>query len=189
MLKKFTALAMLSLLLQGCVAVVGTAAVVGGKTATDPRTMGTQIDDEGLALRVSAAINKDEQIKSEARVIVTSYNSEILLVGQVPNANLSNVAMSLAEGEKGVSKVYNELRTSPKISIQQIGVDSWITTKVKSKLLVDSRVKATDIKVITENDEVFLLGSVTPAQGDAAADVASRVSGVKKVVKVFKYLQ
>jgi len=56
------------------------------------------------------------------------------------------------------------------------------------KLLVGDNVKATDVKVITENGEVFLLGNVTQSQGDSAAEIASKVSGVQKVVKVFKYL-
>ncbi|MBK4329594.1 osmotically-inducible protein OsmY, partial [Enterobacter hormaechei] len=56
-----------ALLLQGCVAaaVVGTAAV-GTKAATDPRTVGTQVDDSTLELRVNRALSKDEQIKKQA---------------------------------------------------------------------------------------------------------------------------
>ena len=87
-----------------------------------------------------------------------------------------------------MNDVYNELTVGQKISIGQISKDSWITTQVKSKMLVDNRVKSTDVKVITENGQVFLLGSLTHSQADAAADIASRISGVQKVVKVFKYL-
>ncbi|EKM2755824.1 osmotically-inducible protein OsmY, partial [Escherichia coli] len=58
-----------ALLLQGCVAaaVVGTAAV-GTKAAADPRSVGTQVDDEVLELRVSSALSRDEQIRKEARI-------------------------------------------------------------------------------------------------------------------------
>ncbi|MBF1216284.1 MAG: BON domain-containing protein, partial [Haemophilus parainfluenzae] len=59
---------------------------------------------------------------------------------------------------------------------------------IKSKLFVGDNVKATDVKVITENGEVFLLGNVTQSQGDSAAEIASKVTGVQKVIKVFKYL-
>ena len=188
-LKKISAIVAAAFLLQGCIAAVGTAAVVGGAVATDQRTVNTQFDDEKLALQVSAAINKDQQIKSEARVLVESFQGRILLLGQVPSDNLRTVAKGLAEGEKGVDTVYNELRVGQKISVQQIGQDSWITSQVKAKLLLDSRVKATDIKVFTENAEVFLVGNVTNDQANAAAEVASKISGVKKVVKVFKILQ
>ncbi|EEQ9897857.1 osmotically-inducible protein OsmY, partial [Escherichia coli] len=71
-----------ALLLQGCVAaaVVGTAAV-GTKAATDPRSVGTQVDDEVLELRVSSALSKDEQIRKEARISEIAYQGRVLLIG------------------------------------------------------------------------------------------------------------
>ncbi|OOF87973.1 osmotically-inducible protein OsmY [Rodentibacter ratti] len=177
-----------SIMLQGCVAAALGGAAAGTKVATDPRTMGTQVDDETLEFKVENALDKDEQIKSEARVNAVSYSSRVLLIGQVPSENTKSTATDLAKGVDGVNDVYNELRVNPKITIGQISKDSWITTQVKSKMLVDDRVKSTDVKVITENGEVFLLGNVTQTQADAAAEIASKVSGVQKVVKVFKYL-
>lgn len=88
-----------ALLLQGCVAaaVVGTAAV-GTKAATDPRSVGTQVDDGTLEVRVNSALSKDEQIKKEARINVTAYQGKVLLVGQSPNAELSARAKQIAMG-------------------------------------------------------------------------------------------
>jgi osmotically-inducible protein OsmY len=86
---------MSALLLQGCIAaaVVGTAAV-GTKAATDPRTVGTQVDDGTLELRVNSALSKDEQIKKEARINVTAYQGKVLL-GQAPNMELASRANRL----------------------------------------------------------------------------------------------
>ncbi|OOF37931.1 osmotically-inducible protein OsmY [Rodentibacter rarus] len=186
--KKPVLILMASILLQGCVAALLGGAAAGTKVATDPRTMGTQVDDETLEFRVENALDKDEQISSEARVNAVSYSARVLLIGQVPSESTKSTATDLAKGVEGVTDVYNELRIGPKITIGQISKDSWITTQVKSKMLVDDRVKSTDVKVITENGEVFLLGNVTQAQADAAADIASKISGVQKVIKVFKYL-
>lgn len=179
-----------AMLLQGCVAAaIGGAAVAGAtKIATDPRSMGTQIDDETLESRVSSAIKKDQQIKSEARVSVTAYSGRVLLTGQVPNENLHEVANSLAKGVQNVNDVYNEVRVGPKVDFAQISKDSWITSQIKSKMLVDSKVKTSDVKVVTENNEVFLMGNVTQDQGNAAAEIARNVAGVTKVIKVFNYL-
>ncbi|WP_314184501.1 division/outer membrane stress-associated lipid-binding lipoprotein [Aggregatibacter kilianii] len=179
-----------AMLLQGCVAAaIGGAAVAGAtKIATDPRSMGTQIDDETLESRVSSAIKKDQQIKSEARVSVTAYSGRVLLTGQVPNENLREVANSLAKGVQNVNDVYNEVRVGPKVDFAQISKDSWITSQIKSKMLVDSKVKTSDVKVVTENNEVFLMGNVTQDQGNAAAEIARNVAGVTKVIKVFNYL-
>lgn len=191
-LKKLALLIGTALLLQGCVTatvagIIGATAVTA-KVATDPRTVGTQVDDETLEEKVLQAIRQDQQLKTEARINVVSYSGRILLIGQVPNDSLKDVATSLAKGVDNVSEVYNELRVSPKISLGQISKDSWITTQIKSKLFVNSSVKATDVKVITENGEVFLTGTLTQQQADAAVEVARNIEGVAKVVKVFKYL-
>ncbi|AIB45647.1 TPA: division/outer membrane stress-associated lipid-binding lipoprotein [Haemophilus influenzae] len=187
-LKKLAILLGATIFLQGCVAAVIGGGAVAAKVATDPRTTGTQIDDETLEFKVENAVEKDAQIKAEGRVNAVSYNGRVLLIGQVPNSDVKDTATALAKGVKGVNEVYNELTVSPKISFAQISKDSWLTTQVKSKMFVDGRVKATDVKVISENGEVFLLGNVTQSQANAAADIASKISGVKKVIKVFKYL-
>ncbi|WP_439257881.1 division/outer membrane stress-associated lipid-binding lipoprotein [Lonepinella sp. BR2271] len=187
-LKKLGLLLTASVMLQGCVVLGLGGAAVATKVGTDPRTVGSQVDDETLELKVYDAVTKDEQIKAEGRVVVVSYSNRILLLGQVPEESLKEVATGLAKGVENVGDVYNEMRTGSPISAAQKAQDSWITTKIKSNMLLDSAVKTTDVKVITENNEVFLLGNVTQDQGSAAAEVARKVSDVKKVVKVFKYL-
>lgn len=191
-LKKLALILGSAFVLQGCVSATVTgivgATAVATKVATDPRTVGTQVDDETLEEKVLHAINKDQQLDSEARINVVSYSGRILLIGQVPNESLKEIATGLAKGVDNVSEVYNELRVGSPISLGQISKDSWITTQIKSKLFVNSEVKSTDVKVITENGEVFLMGNLTQQQADAAAEVARNVSGVVKVVKVFKYL-
>lgn len=192
MLKKIKTLSLIIgtvFFLQGCIA----AAIVGGaaatKVATDPRTVGTQVDDETLEIRVSNAINTDAQLNQEGRVAVVSYSGRILLIGQVPNDNLKQIATNLAKGAEGVTDVYNEIRIGQPISMLQRSKDSWITTKIKSELLVNSKVKTTSVKAITEDGEVFLMGNLTQSQSDAASEVARNISGVKKVVRVFNYIQ
>ncbi|AGQ38457.1 TPA: divisome-associated lipoprotein YraP [Mannheimia haemolytica] len=176
--------------LQGCITTaVVTSVAVATKVATDPRTTGTQVDDEILEEKVAYNINKDEQIKQEARINVVAYNGKVLLIGQAPSMDVVENAKNLAAGAEGVTEIYNEIRQGEKIGFGQITQDSWITTQVKSKLLVNGEVKATEVKVVTENGEVFLMGKVSQNQADAAAEAARNVGGVTKVVKVFSYAQ
>ncbi|MDW0616955.1 division/outer membrane stress-associated lipid-binding lipoprotein [Mannheimia haemolytica] len=176
--------------LQGCITTaVVTSAAVATKVATDPRTTGTQVDDEILEEKVAYNLNKDEQIKQEARINVVAYNGKVLLIGQAPSMDVVENAKNLAAGAEGVTEIYNEIRQGEKIGFGQITQDSWITTQVKSKLLVNGEVKATEVKVVTENGEVFLMGKVSQNQADAAAEAARNVGGVTKVVKVFSYAQ
>ena len=171
------AVLMSALLLQGCIAaaVVGTAAV-GTKAATDPRSVGTQVDDGTLELRVNSALSKDEQIKKEARINVTAYQGKVLLAGQAPNTELASRAKQIAMGVEGTTEVFNEVRQGQPIGLGDASSDTWITTKVRSQLL-------------GSDGEVFLLGLVTEREGKAAADIASRVSGVKHVTTAFTYIK
>lgn len=190
-MKAFSPLAVLisALLLQGCVAaaVVGTAAV-GTKAATDPRSVGTQVDDSTLELRVNTALNKDEQLKKEARVNVMAWQGKVLLTGQAPSTDLAAQAKQIAMGVEGTSEVFNEIRQGQPIGLGTASSDTWITTKVRSQLLGSDQVKSSAVKVTTENGEVFLMGSLTSREGQAAADIASRVSGVQHVTTAFTYL-
>nr|WP_154325375.1 division/outer membrane stress-associated lipid-binding lipoprotein [Pantoea sp. 201603H] len=178
-----------TLLLQGCAAVVVGSAAVATKSATDPRTVGTQVDDGTLELRVSNALGKDQQIKNDTHIVATAYQGKVLLTGQAPNSDIANRAKQIAMGVDGANEVYNEIRQGNKVSIGTASSDTWITTKVRSQLLASDQVKSSNVKVTTEDGEVFLLGMVTDAEAKAAADTASRVSGVKHVTTAFTILK
>ena len=174
--------------LQGCIttAVVTTAAVAG-KVATDPHSTGTQVDDEILEEKVAQNLNNDAQLKTETRINVVVYNGKVLLIGQAPNYTAAETAKNIAAGVDGVKEVVNEILTGEVIRASQVAIDSWITTTIKSKLLLNGEVKTTEVKVITENGEVFLIGKLSHTQADAATEVARNVRGVSKVVKVITY--
>jgi osmotically-inducible protein OsmY len=179
-----------ALLLQGCIAgvVVGSAAVAT-KTATDPRSVGTQVDDGTLEARVESALSKDQQLKKDARVVAPAYQGKVLLTGQSPNADLTARAKQIAMGVEGTTEVYNEIRQGTPVSLSTASSDTWITTKVRSQLLTSDTVKSSNVKVTTENGEVFLLGLVTQQEGQSAAQIASQVSGVKHVTTAFTYVK
>ncbi|MGL6001240.1 MAG: division/outer membrane stress-associated lipid-binding lipoprotein [Plesiomonas sp.] len=180
---------LLAFMLQGCIgAVLVSSAAVAGKVATDPRSVGGQIDDETLELRVGDALAKDTQIRKEARILATAYEGRVLLVGETPTQALSKQAAQITAGVNGVTAVYNEIRISKPISFGTISNDTWITTKVRSQLLTSDKVKASNVKVTTENGEVFLIGKLTRAEAEEATNTARNVAGVKRVVKVFEYL-
>lgn len=179
-----------SLVLQGCVgaAIVG-AAGVATKTSTDPRTMGTQLDDTTLELRIGTNLAKDEQLKERARIVAVSYHDSLLLIGQAPSNSLKQKAQDIVMKTTGNRQIYNEIHIGEPIGFTTITKDSWITGAVRSKLLTSNKVPSGNVKVITENGEVFLLGLVTEQEAKAAATIASTVSGVKHVTTVFSYIK
>lgn len=178
-----------ALLLQGCFAVVGAGVGTTAKVATDPRTTGTQVDDTTLDSRVGMRLKNDEETEffKGSRIVATAYNGNVLLTGQATSTQ-SLRAETITRKTNGVINVYNQIRIADRISATGMANDSWITTKVKSNLVANSNTKARDIKVVTENSEVFLMGIVTRSEGQISAEVASKVSGVTQVITIFTYL-
>ena len=84
-----------------------------------------------------------------------------------------------------MSRVYNEITIRKPISLWQRSQDAWITTKVKTEMLAKKDLHSTQIKVVTENSVVYLMGMLTPQQAELATDVARRIDGVREVVKEF----
>ncbi|CAQ85729.1 MULTISPECIES: division/outer membrane stress-associated lipid-binding lipoprotein [Photorhabdus] len=178
-----------AVMLQGCIgaAVIGSAAVAT-KTATDPRTIGQQVDDGTLEARVSNALNKDKQLKEQTRIITTAYQGKVLLTGQSQDSSLADRAKQIASRVNGAQIIYNEIRQGKPVELGTASKDTWLTTKVRSKILASDSVKSSNIKVVTENGEVFLLGILTKQEGNAAAKIASETDGVKRVTTAFTYL-
>ncbi|MGB0723487.1 MAG: BON domain-containing protein [Gammaproteobacteria bacterium] len=180
-----------SIVLSGCVPlVVGAGAAGGGYVAHDRRTVGTQIDDRALALKVGKQINANREVDEYGHINVYSYNARVLITGEVPTDALKQFAGKTAAGVPGVRSVYNELQVSAPSSFMSRSSDVVISGKVKAALF---SVKLEDfdptrVHVTTERGEVFLMGLVRRAEADAATDVVRRVSGVQKVVKIFEYL-
>ena len=152
------------------------------------RTPGVIIDDNVLEGLVEQEIRKSDRGYKGSHIIVVSFNGLVLLAGQVPNEALRTKASEVTGRLKRVTKVYNELNIGGPISMLARTNDSWLTSKVKTRLLASSAVDGNKIKVQTENGVVYLLGLTTRAKADAAIEVASQIYGIQKIVKVFEYL-
>jgi osmotically-inducible protein OsmY len=170
--------------LGGCVAAVGGAMVGGTMMAVDRRSTGTQVDDQTIEVRSSSAATA--AIGENGNVSATSYNRVVLLTGQVPNdADRAKVETAVAKVEN-VRAVVNELTVGPSSTLSQQSTDTLTTGKVKAAFVDTKELQMASIKVVTERGVVYLMGRVTDAEANAAANAARSVSGVQKVVKIFE---
>ncbi|MBY5992105.1 division/outer membrane stress-associated lipid-binding lipoprotein [Ferrimonas balearica] len=185
---KAALLLLMTSLLSGCAGVIMAGAVGGAVMVNDRRSFETQIDDHGLDVAITDALNENEGLKNESRIRVISMNRRVLLVGQVPNQMLKERAAQIARNHPEVTQVHDQLRIGNPVGFSTRSNDTWTTTKVKSRMFGDNELDALRIKVVTENGEVFLLGLVDNQEADLAVEVARTTSGVRKVVKVFEYL-
>jgi osmotically-inducible protein OsmY len=173
--------------LQGCFPVVATGVGAGAMMAADRRTTGTFIEDQEIETKAGNRIG--EQYKDKVHVNVTSFNRHALLTGEVPDDATRTGVERIVAGVANVKAVSNELVVGGLSSLSSRANDTLITSDVKLRFLDNKNAfNADQVKVITEDGVVYLMGLVFHREGDAAAKIASTTSGVKRVVEVFEYL-
>jgi len=178
--------AVLVVSLSGCAAAVVGGAAVGGMMALDRRTVGTQVEDEGIELRAGNRIHGIYGDK--VHVNVTSYNRQVLLTGEVPSAEVRDVVEKTVAVEQNVRSVVNDLAVMPNSTIGQRSNDTFITGKVRASLVDAKDLSANSFKVVTERNVVYLMGRVSQREAGRATAIARGITGVSKVVRVFEYL-
>jgi osmotically-inducible protein OsmY len=173
-------------LLQGCGAlVVGTAAATA-VMVSDRRTTGTYVEDETIEWKV---IDRLRNSFAGAHVNATSYNRRVLLTGEAPTEDVKKQIEQRVRGIENVKDVVNELQVSGASSVASRGSDGIVTSNVKARMVNNGVFSPTHVKVLTEGGTVYLMGLVTPAEGEKAVEIARNTSGVVRVVKVFEYVE
>ena len=188
MLKKVLFISILLSCLNSCaVLAIGTVAVVAGVTAvvvTDPRSSGVVLDDNTIETKLGM---KYSDKYPNDNIYVTSYNKSILLTGQIANAQEKEGIEFEAKAMPGVKKIYDYLNVRLPSSFSARSNDTFITSQIKAKIIGLDGVSSNDVKIITTESVVYLLGVVTKEQAKKVAEAAAGVSGVKKVVTLFDY--
>ena len=175
-----------AVLLQGCVPVViGAGAAAGYSSLEDRRTTGTQLDDESIEVRASNRIS--DRFGSRVHVNVTSYNRIALVTGEVPDGPAREEVEKIVRAVPNVRDITNDLQVAGISSLASRANDSYLTTKVRGRLLDTKRTKSVHVKVVTEAAVVYLMGVVTEAEADEVVEITRNTGGVRKVVKVFEY--
>jgi osmotically-inducible protein OsmY len=172
--------------LQGCFPVVATGAGTAVLMAEDRRTSGIYIEDQGIELKASNRL--DEKFKDTVHINVTSYNRAVLMTGEVPSDATKREAETTVRGVPNVGNVFNELAIGGNSSYTSRSNDSYLTSKVKVRFVDLGKFQANHVKVVTENNVVYLLGIVTRKEAENAVEIARTTGGVQKVVKLFEYL-
>lgn len=172
--------------LSACAPVVLGGAAVGALVATDRRTSGAQLEDEGIELRASGRIN--EALGDRAHVNVTSYNRQVLLSGEVPNDQERQRVEQIVSRVENVRSIVNELGVMGNSSLTQRSSDTLVTGKVKASLVDAKDIFANAFKVVTERGTVYLMGRVTQREADRATTITRSVGGVQKVVRLLEVI-
>lgn len=173
--------------LSGCaVALFGGAAATTAVVANDRRSLGSQIEDHEIEKNIESWLSEDKKLEQQSRVSVISFNRNVLLVGQADSEAVRNQIMSLATRYPNFRDIYNEIRIAPPTTAAQRSQDAWLTTKIKSRMLADKELDGHQVKVVTENSEVFLMGLLSEHEKKIALTIARNIDGVKNVINIIE---
>lgn len=174
-------------LLQGCFVPIVAGAAAGAAVINDRRDIQTISDDQQIQYTAYHQVTADTSLTAGSHIVIATFDRNVLLVGEAPTDDVRDRVEALVKAMPKVNRVYNQIIVGPPASPAELSNDSWITTKVKTQMLATKGLKSSQVKVITENGSVYLMGIITHDQAELAVDVTRHVAGVQRVVKLFEY--
>ena len=184
-LKKWFFLLGALLLLPSCMNM----ATTGAQAVYNRQQLQKSLNDHYLTMRSYRALDIDSPLFKNANISVSTLNGEILLTGQVPEAWQKAEAEKILKTIPGIKHIYDLLTVEQPLPQVARAKDAWITTKVKAQLMASNDVDASQVKVLTENGVVYLMGILPPSEAKEATSIAATTKGVKGVVKIFTYVK
>ena len=152
------------------------------------RTFGAFIEDGSIERKVKVNLARASEELDDARIVVVSFNGNVLLAGQVANEALKQQATDIAKAVRHVRNVHNELQVIGNSSFLARTNDTWLTGKVKNRLYFNGDAPGWRTKVVTENGVVYLMGLLTREEAAAVVAQTQKVYGVQKIVKIIEYI-
>lgn len=175
-------------LMSGCAQMIHITTSEPMQIATNKRTPGAKVDDDRIETYTRVNLKKASPELADAHINIDAHNGLLLLTGQVPSEQLRQLAGTTAGRLNTLRQVNNELVVGANSGFRTRSHDTWLTTKIKSKLLANGDIDSSRIRVISENRSVFLMGLVSRYEADKIAQLAASTRGVRQVIKVFEYL-
>ena len=175
-------------ILNGCTAAVVGGAAVGTSVVLDKRTSENLLADQRIKSQFTYTYSLNEKLSKQTHVSFTSYNRQALITGQAPTEFQKQQLSKIVSQIKNVRRYFNEVIIAKPTSMSSRTNDSYLTSKIKTSVFTNmSELDGAQVKVVTENGSVFLMGLVTRKQGDQITEITRKTSGVKRVIKLFEY--
>ena len=183
MKNKIILISLLFLIVAGC---VGTASKgifgTGVSVALDPRSLGTQIDDSVMQKNLLARLimrDKNYLLSVNTKVL----DGRIFLTGKIDNPEEKLHITKLAWETKGVRSVKNDIKIKENFNFRQSAKDLLITSQLRSALIFNKKIKATNYQIDTYKKKIFIYGiSLTSEEREEVIDEAKEILDVEDVI-------
>ena len=183
MKNKFLTILFIGLILSGCVGVSSKGIFgTGVSVAFDPRSVGTQIDDSIMQKNLSARIiliDKKYLLSVKSKIL----DGRIFLTGKVDNPEEKLKLTKLAWETKGVRSVRNDIKIKEDFNFKQSAKDLLITSQLRSALIFNKNIKATNYQIDTYKKKIYVYGiALTSQEKDEVINEAKEILDVENVI-------
>ena len=173
----------ITLFLTGCVGVSSKGIFgTGVSVALDPRSLGTQIDDSIMQKNLSARIlleNKKYFLSIKSKVL----DGRIFLTGKVDDPEEKLQITKLAWETEGVRSVRNDIKIKEKFNFKQSAKDVLITSQLRTALILNKEIKATNYQIDTYKKKIYVYGiALTSDEKDLVVSEAKEILDVEDVI-------
>lgn len=178
-------------MLTGCVAVAVGGIAAGALALHDRRPLPDLVVDQGIEMAATRSFQRSALLTRDSHIRVVSYNGVVLLAGEVPSEAASAKAEQIVRELDGVRRLVNELAVTESSHLGTRLKDTALTARVKTAIggIDRENFDATRVKVVSVRGNIYLMGLVTQAEGEAVLEKVRYVKGVDRVVSVFEYLE
>ncbi len=183
MKNKFLIILLLSVTLSGCAGVASKGIFgTGVSVAFDPRTVGTQVDDSIMQKNLSARlILMDKKYLLPVKIKV--LDGRIFLTGKVDNPEEKLKLTKLAWETSGVRSVRNDIKIKEEFNFQQSAKDILITSQLRSAMIFNKNIKATNYQIDTYKKKIYVYGiALTSDEKDLVISEAKEILDVEDVI-------
>ena len=154
----------------------------GVSIAFDPRSLGTQIDDSVMQKSLSARIILREK-RYLLSVSTNVLDGRIFLTGKVENPEEKLQLTKLAWETKGARSVKNDIKIKEEFNFKQSAKDLLITSQLRSALIFNRKIKATNYQIDTYKKKIFIYGiSLTLNERKEVITEAKEILDVEDVI-------
>lgn len=182
-----TATCVLSLLTSGCIPLLVAGGTETAVVVAQERSVGSAVDDAGILIQIKNLYAKQDYKDLLANVEVKSVEGRVLLTGNVDKSETQIEAVRLAWQVNGVKEVINEIQVNDKSGVWNYTRDVWISTQVRSRLILEKGVRSINYSVITVNQVVYLTGIAQDQEElNKVTTIASTTNYVQRVVSYVK---
>jgi len=183
MRNKILLLFFIGLVLSGCVGVASKGIFgTGVSVALDPRTVGTQVDDSIMQKNLAARVllmDKKYLLSVKTKVL----DGRIFLTGKVDNPEEKLKLTKLAWETSGVRSVRNDVKIKEEFNFQQSAKDILITSQLRSAMIFNKNIKATNYQIDTYKKKIYVYGiALTSDEKDLVVKEAEEILDVEDVI-------